>query len=157
MEMKAISPVVAVVLLISVTLSLGVVVTSWIRNWILKETINPQISCVLETNYVIDSVTYSTDTNELKIKITNKGTTELYGFGVMLQNATIIQEFNSSNPLVSISPNITVINKLGREKSAYIKINLSDYIPLALSLTEVKVLNDACDAVSASTTSITRL
>jgi hypothetical protein len=111
---------------------------------------------VLETNYVIDSVEYTNSTRELKVKITNKGTTQLYGFGIMLQNASIIQEFNSTNPLVSVSPSVTSSNKLAREKSAYIKVNMTDYAPLGLSLTEVKVLNDACDAVSASTTTITQ-
>ncbi len=155
MQMKGISPIIAVVLLIAISISLGVLATGWVRNWVMEQTSTELLSCVLDTNYQIDSVTYNSTSKILRIKITNKDSRELYGFGVILDNGTTTQTFNSSASELSVSPSITSSNRLKREQSAYITVNLTSYSALGSSLTEVKVTNSVCNAVSAKSDSIT--
>lgn len=122
----------------------------------MKETSNPQISCVLQTNYLIDSAEYDSSSQELTVKVTNKGSQKLYGFGLILDNRTLIKEYNSSSPKISTSPPINSSNKLGREKVVYIKLNMTNSTIDGSTLSEVRATNKACDAVSATTTSITQ-
>ena len=160
---KGISPVIAVVLLIAVAVSIGIMVTTWVTNWISLQTGSESMNCVINTNYVIDNVahTYNGTFPYVTIKVTNKGSQALYGFSVLLDNGTRIEYFNSSNV---DQGGLSSTNTLGREKSVYIRIesagiseqgyNLS-LSGIANTTSFIRVLNEACDAVSAKATSVT--
>jgi len=161
---KGISPVVAVVLLIAVAVTVGMMVTTWITHWVTEQTDKPSLTCAINTIYVIDSARFNyTGNDALLIKITNEGSEGLYGFGLILDNGTIIRQINSSHPNITISPSVSETNKLTQEHSAYITLQNLSFFNLSApswgpnfgkTLTEVKVTNDACTARTAKTTTI---
>ena len=160
-SMKGVSPIISVILLIAVSISVGIMVTTWITHWVVTQTGSSSISCAIDTNYVIDSAEFNKSTalnNSLLVKITNKGSQKIYGFGAILDNGTAIVKLNSSDSLIN-QGGTSLTSKLDREQSAYIVINLTNiilgYPQLGRTLTEVKVTNDACSAVSSSTKTIT--
>jgi flagellin-like protein len=149
---KGISPIIATILLIAVAISVGIMVTTWITHWVVEQTTSTSISCAVDTNYIVDSVEFNKTTllnNTLLIKVTNKGSEKIYGFGAILDNGTYIKVFNYTNSNVD-QGGLSSVNKLEREQSAYIKINLTN------TLSDIKITNAACPAVSTSTTTITK-
>ena len=158
---KGVSPVVAVVLLIAVAVTVGMLVTTWITSWVTEQTSKPSLTCAINTNYIIDSARFNYTGNEiLLIKITNEGSEELYAFGLILDNGTLIKQFNTTQ--INASPNVTANNKLKQEQSTYLTLNLSNATTsttggpiFGRTLTEVRVTNNACTAVSSKTTTIT--
>jgi flagellin-like protein len=157
--LKGISPIVAAVLLIAVAISVGVLATTWVRNWVMEQTQQELLSCVLDTEYHVSDVEYNTTSKLMKAKITNKNSRKLYSFGVVIDNGTTQLEvaYNSSN--ITLSPNITSANKLDRERSVYLTLNLTDYTSystIGSSATKVIITNQVCTAVTASSTTITQ-
>jgi len=159
---KAISPVISVVLLIAVAVSVGILVTTWVTHWVVSTTGSSSISCAVNTNYIIEEAKFNISSaynNTLLVKITNKGTEQLYGFGAILDNGTKVVIINSNDSIID-QGGISSTNKLKREESVYITINLTNttlgYPTLGATLTEVKIRNDACPAVSTSTSTITQ-
>jgi len=165
LKRKGISPVVAVVLLVAVAISLGMIVTSWITH-LYYDISGGESACAINTNYVIDSVQWNQTAKSamynstVLIKVTNKGRLGLYDFGVELLNGTRILDFEKN---VVDQGGISSTNKLGRERSAYLLVNLTNsslnYPAFGRSLLTsddvmVKVTNGACTAVSAETASI---
>jgi len=156
---KGISPIVAAVLLIAVSISVGILATTWVRNWVIEQTQEDLLSCVLDTEYQISGAEYNTTSKLLKIKITNKNKRTIYGFGVMIDNTTTFLEvaYNSSN--ITLSPNITSTNRLDRERVVYLTLNLTDYTghsTIGSTASEIRVSNQICTAVVAKTTTITQ-
>jgi flagellin-like protein len=159
---KGVSPVIATILLIAVAISVGIMVTTWITHWVVTQTSSESIACAINTNYVIDAAEFNKSTtlnSTLLLKVTNRGSQGLYGFGVILDNGTTILMLNSSSSLVG-QGGINSGNKLRREQPIYLTVNLTNttagYTNLGCTLSEVKVTNDACPAVSASTATITK-
>ena len=161
-KLKGVSPVVSVVLMIAVAISVGILVTTWVTHWTQQQIGSQDISCAIHTNYVIDSVEWNKSgyNSSLLIKITNKGRYKLYDFGVVLDNGTKILEFNSS---IVDQGGISSTNKLERERSVYLLVNLNDssrgYPAFGRTLTTsddvvVRVTNGACSAVAAETDSV---
>ena len=95
MERKGISPIVAVVLLVAVAISLGMLVTSWITH-LYYDVSGGDDQCALSTNYIIDSAEWNQTSKSasynstLLIKVTNKMKNKLYDFSVEINNGTII-------------------------------------------------------------------
>ncbi len=162
MMRKGVSPVIATILLIAVAISVGIMVTTWITHWVVSQTSSESIACAINTNYVIDSAEFNKSTalnNTLLMKVTNRGTERLYGFGAILDNGTAIMMLNSSSSFID-QGGISSANTLKRENSAYVKINLTNttagHTMMGTTLTEIKITNDACPAVSTSTKTITK-
>lgn len=160
-SMKGVSPIIATILLIAVAISLGVMITGWATQMANRQ-MSGTDSCVINTMYIIDSVEFNKSTtlnNTLLVKITNKGTEKLYGFGAILDNGTYIVQMNSSSSLIG-QGGISSGYKLERERTTYITINLTDtsagYTTMGSTLTSVKITNDGCPGVSASTSTITK-
>jgi flagellin-like protein len=162
MMRKGVSPIIATILLIAVAISVGIMVTTWITHWVVTQTSSESIACAVNTNYIIDSAEFNKSTalnSTLLVKITNKGAEKIYGFGAFLDNGTYILPLNSSSSLID-QGGISSANKLGQESSAYIKINLTNttagYTALGCALSALKITNDACPSISASTSTITK-
>lgn len=154
---KGVSPVIAVVIMIAVAITTGVMLSTWVTQWVNRQTGDTSMTCVIRTNYIIESAKFnSSGNNVLIIKVRNRGAEELYGFGVILDNTSDIYQFNSTDSRISLSPSITESNKLGREGVVYIKVNLNTalYRALGASLSEIRVTNEACKSVSAKTAEI---
>ena len=158
MGMKGISPVIAAVLLIAISVAVGVMISSWITHWVSSRTQQASSACVTNTNYRIDSATFSSSTNNLTLVLTNLGSTELYGFSVQVLNGTDVYVYNSTSSRVRISPNITETNPLKEQRSAVLIINMEDdyHSGLGGSTDQIKVLNKACPSFSAETLTIVK-
>ena len=165
---RGISDIIAVVLMIAVAISIGVFVTTFATKWVQDQTSSPSITCALKTNYIVDNIKFNfSGRSELLVKLTNKGDQELYGFGFVVENVTHIVTFESTDPL--ILNQVAMASALKREQSAIITLNLSscsdqsslacnasrNYPHLGRTATKVTMRNEACKAVSASTTSVT--
>ncbi len=147
MGMKGVSPVIAAVILIAISVAVGVMISGWVMQWVNKE-IGGASSCSSYSTYRIDSAKYTSSDNNLTIKLTNMGKLGLYGFSVQLINDTHVKLYNSSSPDIKISPNVTASEPLSEQRSAIIIVNVDgaegDYSSLAMTATEIKVLNDEC-------------
>ncbi|NOX71474.1 MAG: hypothetical protein GXO64_02130 [Candidatus Micrarchaeota archaeon] len=154
---KGISPVISVVIMIAVAITIGVMLSTWVTQWVSHQTSDSSMACVIRSNYIIESAVFNeSGDNYLIIKVTNQGAEDIYGFGVILDNSTDIYQFNSTDSRITLSPSITSDNKLSREGSVYIKLNLDTtlYRNVGATVNEIRVTNDACDSVSAKTTNI---
>ncbi len=156
---KGISDVIAVVLMVAVAISIGVFVTTFATKWVQDQTSSPSITCAIKTNYIVDDAKFNySGGGQLLVKVTNKGDEGIYGFGFILYNVTKILSFNSSSTL--IRDQVASASPIGREQSAIVTLNLStvnsSHSGMGRTLTKITVTNDACDAVSASTSSITK-
>jgi len=149
---KAVSPLIAVMILIGVALGIGVGLSGWIMHYVSRQTeYNP---CSLKTDYVIDSAYFNTDNSILTVRVTNRGSTPLYGFGVVLANGTDTVFFNSSSPELTTSPDISEKNRLEKGQSLYVNIDLSDNNGMGVSLDNITITNEVCPDVSATADSI---
>ena len=153
MGMKGISPVIASVLLIGITVAVGVMLSSWITHWIGTKTQDISSACATSTNYKIDSANFGSSASNMTLTLTNLGTVELYGFSVQVMNATEIIVYNSSDSKFKISPNVTQSSPLKQQRSAIIVISMSGNYESNLGRTAdlIKILNSACPAYSAET------
>ena len=154
---KGISPIIAVIILIGVAITIGVMLSGWVTQWVTKQTQSTSASCVINTNYVIESAIYNESGGDtLVIKLTNKDSEELYGFNVQLMNNTNIKIFNSSNSIYSESPySFNETKKLKESYTAFIKLNLTSYTGMATTMTEIRITNVVCQGVYATTNIIT--
>jgi len=158
MNRKGISDIIAVVLMIAVAIAIGVFVTNFATSWVTEQTSSSSIACAIKTNYIIDDAKYNfSGKGDLLVKITNKGDQKIHGFGFVIDNITLIQTFASDSSL--INNQVSLANALGREQSAIITLNLSNttlgYPTLAKTVEKITVTNVACDAVSASISTVT--
>ncbi len=155
---KGISPIIAIVIMIAVAITTGVMLSTWVTQWVSHQTSDSSMACIIRTNYIIESAIFNqTGDNYLIIKVTNQGAEGIYGFGVIIDNTSEILQFNSTDNLISLSPNITSTTKLGREASVYVKLDLdgsASYRNMGATANEIRVTNKACDSVSAKTSII---
>jgi len=155
---KGISPVVASVILIAVSVSIGVIVSTWITHLTQEQTSSSKL-CAINTLYNIDSAKFNlSGTNELRLKVTNEGEQSLYGFGMVIDNGTEIRIVNSTHTRLDQN-NITSSSPLKRGQSVYLIVNMTnttsdsfDWQDFGLTLTtssktEIVVTNEACDAI----------
>jgi hypothetical protein len=156
MGMKGISPVIASVILIGISIAVGVLLSSWVTHWVSSRTQEANNACVTSTNYKIDEASFNSETNIITLVITNLGSTEIYGFSVQIMNKTDPQEYNSENSNFIISPDITQSNPLKQQRSAIITFKMEDdwNVTLVKTADIIKVLNKACPAFSAETSNI---
>jgi flagellin-like protein len=159
--MKGVSPVIATILLIAVAIAVGILLTNWVTHLTITQMGNAA-SCSINTIYVIDSAEFNKTTalnSTLLLKVTNKGAEPIYGFGAIIDNGTAIFTFNSSSTLMD-QGGISSGNTLTRERSAYLTVNMTNttagHTLMGTTMNNIKVTNNACPAVSASTTTVTR-
>ncbi len=153
--MKALSPLIAAIILVVITIVTGVIVSNFITQFVTRHT-GSQTICATNALYSIESAVFNRSGDDLLVLIIiNKGEERLFGFGVELFNATDIETFKANSSQLSVSPEINETNRLGQEESAIIKLNLSgnDLIETA---DLVKVRNLACVEASAQTRDITK-
>lgn len=151
--MKGVSPIVASVILISVAVVAGVMVSTWVTHWTSTQTSTTQ-SCAINTQYVIDSATFTGSTNETRVKITNKGSEGIYGFEITVDNGTDITRFSA----VTDSINTSTTSKLTQGNSAYLNVRTAGNFNISVcnKAKEIRVTNRACSSVMAKTETITQ-
>lgn len=153
---KGVSPLIAVIILLAIAITTGIVISNWVNNFIFRSTSDISVHCATSANYIIEFAQYDSATTTLTVKVTNKNSIGLYGFGAEVQNFTAIESFRSNE--VTTSPgDLAVDNRLRQEQSAFIYIDMADHTPLAETATTVVITNEACPSVSARTTSVAQL
>lgn len=151
--MKGVSPVVASVILIAVAVVVGVMVSTWVTHWTATQTETTQ-SCAINTQYVIDSATFTSSTNETRARITNKGSEGIYGFEMTVDNGTDLIRFST----ITETPSTSSTNKLTQGNSAYLSATaVGDFnITLCSQAKEIRVSNRGCPSVLVKTKTITQ-
>ena len=150
--MKGISELVAAILVIAIAIVVGTIIAMWNIGFIREE--RASISCGSDTSYIIESARLGiVKPYTLTLKVTNHGKLPVWGFGVILRNATSSIQLSSDSPLID-QAGITKDEPLGPGQSVYINIDLSSYKDLANSLQEVILTNDACWIINARTQTI---
>jgi len=159
MKRKGISPIIAAVVLIAITIAVGVMISGWMTQFVTRQT-EMASSCVTNTNYKIDTATYSGSQKTMTILLTNLHSREIYDFSVQFQNGTQIAFYNYTDPDVTVSPNITKTDPLEQQRSAIIIVDLNgtgrDTSNIMYTATELKVLNEACPTFSIKTNNIVK-
>ncbi len=153
--MKGVTPLIAVVILIAVTLSVGVLVANFIMN--LSQRVVEHTSSDIETGIRCGNAALDFDASfgslgvdwdfggadRLDVKVVNTGTVNLYGFSieaVINSGGTAVKELG-----VQAGYDRPRNNPLRPAQSAMLKANITEN--LAGTLESVKVLNEACPAV----------
>ena len=151
--MKGVSPVVAGVILISVAVVVGVMVSTWVTNWVSTQT-STSPTCALNTQYVIDSATFTSSINETRIKITNKGSEGIYRFEMTVDNGTNIIRLST----VTESFNTSTANRLTQGQSMYLRDTLMGTFNTSLysQATMISVTNTGCPSFVTKTETVTQ-
>ncbi len=152
---KGLSPLIAAIVLIVITIAVGIIVSNFIVQFVTRHT-GSQTICGTNTLYTIESAVFNQSGSGLLIlTVTNRGQEKLFGFGAEILNSTDIQSFDSNSSDLSVSPQLSAENRLGKEESAIIRVNMTNYS--IISTAEIiKVLNEACMEASAQTKDITK-
>lgn len=146
MGRKGVSDLISSILLIGMVIVIGVMITTFMQKYTSTE--KERSACIMDTNYIIDGVTYEPESDMLRIKITNHGRLPVYGFKVYLYFDSTVDEFEVEN--VS-QGGITEDSPLGREEETYLTVNLTQG-PDFEELTEMVIKNEACPQVTTRTT-----
>ena len=147
--MKGISDIVATFILIALTITMATYLTIGFTQLVQKGEVSSSL-CAVDASYSIESVVFNkTGDGQLWIKLTNKGSYELFKFSVFLLNETAARRFLPDDPMADFG-GVSEQNPLKRERSVLIKLNLSDDPGIGSTLAEVVMTNEACPAVFAS-------
>ena len=87
MAKKAISPLIAIVIMIAVVITIGGMISSWLSGFVYDA--STEDTCAINTIYTISDVSYNSTSGRIKLKVKNSGTVDLYNFTVEADNAFI--------------------------------------------------------------------
>ncbi len=151
--MRGVSPVVAGVILIAVAVVVGVMVSTLVTSWTSTQT-STTPTCAVNTHYVVDSATFTSSSNETRIKITNKGSEGIYGFEITVDNGTNIVRFSA----ITESFNTSATSKLTQGNSIYLSATPAGTfnVTLCSQAKEIRVSNTGCPSVLIKTETITQ-
>ncbi|UCD03365.1 MAG: hypothetical protein JSV63_01890 [Candidatus Aenigmatarchaeota archaeon] len=141
MAKKALSPIVAVVVLVGVAILLGGLVSSWLGGFITES--SKHDICTITTLYTISDAKVNETSGELVVRLKNSGKADLYNFSFEAENGTIIEVLKAT------SPDDTY--KLGPGRTQLIRTNISNYNISRENITNidtVKVLTASCPEYS---------
>jgi flagellin-like protein len=151
--MRAVSPVVAVVIMIAATVITAVFLSTWVMKEVSDQTsTNPQ--CAVHTSYEIESAKFKSSLNETRVVVVNKGAESIYGFSLQVENGTDIQTVG-----VVESPETSSSSGLSRGRSVFLTYTSigSFNQSLGLTMTWLKVMNAGCPEVFAETRAIEQI
>ena len=132
---KAVSPIVATVVLIAAAIVVGTMAVVWTSGWVSQRTTEAGTSsCALQTAYGLENIRYTQSTGLIELKLTNTGTETIGNFTIEteLLNGTITSVL-ASNP--SAATNVT------SGQSVYVSANTTW---ANQTIRSFKVRNNAC-------------
>ncbi len=141
MAKKAISPVVAVVVLVGVAIMLGGLVSSWMSSFVQETSRNE--ACSITTMYTITEASANGSSGELRVKLKNIGKDDLYNFSFEANNGTVIDLLQATEPADTY--------KLRPGMTQYIRTNFTDYnisVENITNIDTVTVLTLSCPEYS---------
>jgi len=145
MPKKAVSPVVAVVILIALAIAVGGMVSSWLASFVFERT--QQDTCAISTMYTILQASYNGSSGGVDIKLKNTGKDDLYNFTVEVDNGTVIASTAAYSPVSTY--------RLGPGKTQYVLANISDQNMTTADT--VAVLVGSCLSYSPSPRKVTNI
>ncbi len=154
--MKGLSPLIAVMILLGVSITIGALLSGWITHWFHYKS-GETNTCGFGVGYRIDSAEFNMTSYTLYVKVTNEEPSSIYGFGVILQNDTFSILINSSSWRMSFTPQISEDRPLEQGHSMYIILNLTGYEDLGMTLNKIIVVNSLCKDIQAETTNIEKI
>jgi FlaG/FlaF family flagellin (archaellin) len=138
MTKKALSAIVATIILVALVVAVLGLVSSWISKFVTENT--QQDTCMLSTIYTLTDASYSATRGEIKVKVRNAGRLDIYNFTVEADNGTVIVSVAASSPDTSLV--------LGPGKSQYILAPLTSQN--ITNIDKMTVLVGSCPGYSAS-------
>ncbi len=141
MSKKAISPVIAVVVLVGVAIMLGGLISSWMSSFVQESSRNN--ACSITTMYTITDATVNESTGELIVRLKNVGKDTLYNFSMEVDNGTVIDLLPATAPADTY--------ELGPGRTQLIRSNISNYNISRENITNidtVTVLTKSCPEYS---------
>lgn len=142
MKKKGVSPVIAAILLIVVTVSIGVMYSSWVQTYYNKqiskqaEISDEQIECS-EAGFQINSCSFDAgDSNIATIQLENTGYLDLNSF-------TVVAEYSNGNSDINIC-------SINLEESSYGNVYIQ--LEAGQSPSKIKVVSRDCKTLEDSTT-----
>jgi len=117
MAKKAISPIIAIVILIALVITLGGIISAWLSGFVSDA--SQHDTCAITTLYALSDASYSASNGQIKVKVKNSGRDDLYNFTIEADNGTVIAIIQSSFPSATY--------KLSPGQSQYILANSSGY------------------------------
>lgn len=96
MTRKAISPVVAVVILVALAVTVGGLLSSWITSFVYEGTAHD--TCAITTTFIATDAEYNASSGQVKLKVKNTGREDLYNFTIEADNGTMIEIIEVLSP-----------------------------------------------------------
>lgn len=111
-----------------------------------KYTGEPSLSCAINTNYIVSSCVV--DGSTMRLEVTNKGYELIYGFSVVFDG--ILEKMEFGQDKVTTEPEVTQGSPLSRDSKTTLTVDISEG-PDFSNPYNIRVLNEACKAVSSRT------
>src|SRR3989338_2847885 len=142
---KAVSPVVATVLLVAAAILIGSMAVVWVSGFVSQQTSKAkESSCAFDVQYTLGEAQFNSS-GGFKVKVTSTGSDTVGNFTVEVEhsNGTILRR-------AAVAPAATA--NLTAGQSDYIIGNQG--VQLDNEVKSVRVLNDVCKQFAASTTQV---
>jgi flagellin-like protein len=137
MVKKAISPIVAVVVLVGIAIMLGGLISSWIGSFVDES--SKTGTCPMTTMYTISDAEVNETSGLLTVTLRNTGKDDIYNFSLEVDNGTLIELLQAT------SPSDTYI--LVPSRTQYIRTNITNQNITTSNITNidtVTILTRSC-------------
>lgn len=138
MARKAISPIIAIVIIIAIVVTLGGLLSSWLSGFVSESTQTDM--CALNTMYTATEATHNETSGLIKLRVKNNGKYGIYNFSIEADNGTTIALIPATSPAPTYI--------LGTGKTQYVQANSSGYN--ITNIDNIRVLVGSCPAYSPS-------
>jgi len=145
MAKKAISPIIAVVILIALVVTLGGLLSTWLSKFVYDA--SQQDTCALYTRYTISEALYNSSSGQIKVKVKNSGKPDLYNFSIEADNRTLM------SVIPAYSPDQTY--HLASGQSQYVLASSLEYN--ITNIDTIKLLVRSCTSYSPSPVKVQRI
>jgi flagellin-like protein len=145
MAKKAISPLIAIVVLVALVVTLGGLLSVWLSTFFYD--VSEHDRCAITTMYTLTGPTYNKTSGEIKAKVKNTGRDDLVNFTIEVDNGTVFAIIPVS------SPADTYVLSPGR--SQYVLANATFYN--VTNIDTIKLLVASCRTYASSAVNVANI
>ena len=138
MKIRGVSPIIAVVVLIGLTVVLAGLLSSWAVSIITQS--SQQDMCWVDTVYTISDASYNDSTGFISLRLKNSGKLAVYNFSIEADNGTTIVVVPALSPDASFS--------VGPGMSQYITVLADPAVYNITNIQTITVLASSCHGYS---------
>ena len=146
MAKKAISPLIAIIVLVALVVTLGGLLSVWLTSFF-YEASSEDDTCAITTLFTVTGPTYNASDGQIKLMVKNTGRDDLYNFTLELDNGTLFALVPATSPNETYS--------LAPGRSQYVMANASHYN--ITNIDTVKLLVASCPTHSSSTVKVANI